>query len=313
MPGVSDVAVSMMSGRLTLTLDAGSTVPNAVERTVQDLGYSISRGKTAPVKRGFRMPEEAVGEGDGPALMKGGAVIETTANTATVAFDKTGPLTVGRPRVTDVVALSGDDAGVLAVAAGVEKGSAHPLAAAVLAEAEARGVAASAMFGARVLPGRGVAAETATGRLRSSAPRQAKELGGLDEAARTRITALEGEGKTVVVVHAGGTLLGLVALRDEPRPDAAEAMAELKALGIAAVMLTGDNRRTAAAIAGTLGIEARSELLPDDKVTAIKELASRGRLMMVGDGINDAPALAAADVGVAMGSGTDVALEPEAV
>ncbi len=243
-------------------------------------------------------------------LMKGGAVVEATARAGTIAFDKTGTLTLGRPRVTDVVALAGDEAGVLAVAAGVEAGSSHPLAEAMLAEARARGVAATAMTGARVLPGRGVAAEAPDGRTAFvGSPRHAEELGGLDDAGRARTTELEAEGKTVAVVHCGGTPLGLVALRDEPRPDAALAMAELKALGLDTVMLTGDNRRTAAAIAGTLGMECRAELLPDDKVAAIRGLAGRGGLIMVGDGINDAPALAAADVGIAMGSGADVALE----
>ena len=108
---------------------------------------------------------------------------------------------------------------------------------------------------------------------------------------------------------AEGRLLGLIALRDEPRADAREAVAELKALGIGSLMLTGDNKRTAAAIAGSLAMEERAELMPDDKVTAIRALAERQSVMMVGDGINDAPALAAAQVGVAMGSGTDVALE----
>lgn len=243
-------------------------------------------------------------------LMKGGAVIEATARTHTVAFDKTGTLTVGRPRVTDVVTFAGEDADVLAVAAGVEAGSAHPLAEAVLAEAQARGVAAWAMTGARVLPGRGVAATTAAGETAFvGSPRHAETLGGLNDAGRARIAALEAEGKTVAVVHQGGAPVGLVAMRDEPRPDAARAMAELKALGIAAVMLTGDNGRTAAAIAGALGMEQHAELMPDDKVAAVRNLAGRGGLMMVGDGINDAPALAAADVGIAMGSGTDVALE----
>jgi Cd2+/Zn2+-exporting ATPase len=243
-------------------------------------------------------------------LMKGGAVIEATARIATVAFDKTGTLTLGRPRVTDVVALGRDEAAVLAVAAGVETGSSHPLAEAVLGEAAARGVAALPMTGARVLPGRGVEAVTATGATAFvGSPRHAEELGGLDEAARARIVALEAAGKTVAAVYESGTLLGLIALRDEPRLDAAAAIAELKALGVSAVMLTGDNRRTAAAIAGSLGMEQRSELLPDDKVAAIRDLAAKGGLMMVGDGINDAPALATADVGVAMGSGTDVALE----
>ena len=243
-------------------------------------------------------------------LMKGGAVIEATARIATVAFDKTGTLTLGRPKVTDVVALGRDEAMVLAIAAGVEAGSSHPLAEAVLGEAAARGVAAPAMTGARVLPGRGVETVTAAGATAFiGSPRHAEELGGLDEAARARIAALEEAGKTVATVYEGGTLLGLIALRDEPRPDAAAAMAALTDLGIPAVMLTGDNRRTAAAIAASLGMEEKAELLPDDKVAAIRALAAGGGLMMVGDGINDAPALAAAGVGIAMGSGTDVALD----
>ncbi len=243
-------------------------------------------------------------------LMKGGAVIETTARTRTVAFDKTGTLTLGRPKVTDVIGLGRDAAAVLAVAAGVEAGSSHPLAEAVLGEAASRGVAALPMTGARVLPGRGVEATTATGVTAFVAsPRHAEELGGLDAAGRARITELEGEGKTVAAVYEAGALIGLIGLRDEPRPEAAAAMAELNQLGIATVMLTGDNRRTAAAIAAALGMDQRSELLPDGKVAAIRALAADGALMMVGDGINDAPALAAADVGVAMGSGTGVALE----
>jgi Cd2+/Zn2+-exporting ATPase len=199
---------------------------------------------------------------------------------------------------------------VLAVAAGVETGSSHPLAEAVLGEAASRGVAALPTTSARVLPGRGVEATTATGATAFvGSPRHAEELGGLDDAVRARIAELEGAGKTVAAVYEAGALIGLIGMRDEPRHEAAAAMAELKQLGIATVMLTGDNRRTAAAIAASLGMEQRSELLPDGKVAAIRALAADGARMMVGDGINDAPALAAADVGVAMGSGTGVALE----
>jgi Cd2+/Zn2+-exporting ATPase len=120
---------------------------------------------------------------------------------------------------------------------------------------------------------------------------------------------LEEEGKTVVAVFRPGRLMGLIALRDEPREDAAEAVRQLQTLGIRSVMLTGDNARTAAAIAGQLGLGHRAELMPEDKVAAIREMVANGRVLMVGDGINDAPALASAHVGVAMGSGTDVALE----
>ncbi len=238
-------------------------------------------------------------------LMKGGTVIETAARTRVVVFDKTGTLTAGRPVVTDVIALAGDAAMVLATASGVEAGSSHPLAQAVRAEAEARGVTPEAMTASRVIPGHGVEATTAAGARAFVGASRALE--GVPPGAAARIDLLEAEGKTVAAVVEAGNLIGLVALRDEPRPDAAEAVAALAALGVGSVMLTGDNARTAEAVAGALGLVARAELMPDDKVAALGELGAG--LMMVGDGINDAPALAAADVGVAMGSGTDVALE----
>ena len=134
-------------------------------------------------------------------------------------------------------------------------------------------------------------------------------VGGHARHARGAVVGMEHEGKTVVAVFRRSRLVGLVALRDEPREDAARAVQQLKALGIASVMLTGDNRRTATAISAGLGIEHRAELMPEDKVAAIREMTATGHVMMVGDGINDAPALATAHIGVAMGSGTDVALE----
>ena len=139
--------------------------------------------------------------------------------------------------------------------------------------------------------------------------RFAGERGVMTPEATARAEALEAEGKSLSVVFREGRALGLIALRDEPKADAAEGVRMLKALGVSAVMLTGDNRRTAAAIAGGLGLDPQAELMPEGKVAAIKAMAARGGVMMVGDGINDAPALAQASVGVAMGSGTDVALE----
>jgi Cd2+/Zn2+-exporting ATPase len=131
----------------------------------------------------------------------------------------------------------------------------------------------------------------------------------LTDNAKARIDALETEGKTVVAVSEGKRLLGLIALRDEPRADAAQGLARLQTMGIRPVMLTGDNARTANAIASTLGLEAKAELLPDAKLAMISRYKVKAPIAMVGDGINDAPALAAASVGIAMGSGTDVALE----
>lgn len=243
-------------------------------------------------------------------LMKGGAVVEATAHVRSVAFDKTGTLTLGRPEVTDVISLDGtpkDEA--LALAAAVEAGSTHPLARAVNEAAKAASLSVPTAAAATVLPGRGVRAEVAGETLWLTSPLHALEAGALDATGLAGAEALEAEGKTTVALFREGRAIALIALRDEPRPDAAEAMRQLRALGIVPVVLTGDNPRTAAAIAGGLGIEYRARMLPEDKLAAIRDMSASGGVMMIGDGINDAPALKQATVGVAMGSGTDVALE----
>ncbi len=243
-------------------------------------------------------------------LIKGGAALETIGKVKTVAFDKTGTLTVGKPQVTDVVALTGAEDDVLAKAAAVEQTSSHPLGEGIVAAAKMRALAIPQIFGGSVaMPGKGV-----TGRLRSGfvsvgSPRLATEQGELADAVLQLIMTLEKEGKTVVVVSHNKTPIGLIALRDEPRQDAAEGLRRLRSLDIRPVMLTGDNTCTATAIGNALGVEARAELLPDAKLEVISDLKRAGPVAMVGDGINDAPALATASVGIAMGGGTDVALE----
>jgi Cd2+/Zn2+-exporting ATPase len=242
-------------------------------------------------------------------LMKGGAVIEAAARVTHVAFDKTGTLTHGKPQVTDVQTIVGDETGFLALAAGVESGASHPLGQAICSAVEARGIDPATATQSRALPGKGAEAVIAGATICVGSPRLAAERGALSETLRAEVETLEAQGKTVVIVLRDSVAQGLIALRDEPRADAAEAVAQLNALGISSVMLTGDNSRTAFAIAEGLGIDHRSELMPEDKVAAIQSLAAEAKVMMIGDGINDAPALAAAHVGVAMGSGTDVALE----
>jgi Zn2+/Cd2+-exporting ATPase len=254
-------------------------------------------------------------------LIKGGAYLEAAGSLKVIAFDKTGTLTRGRPAVTGVFSLDGaGEDGVLQVAAAVEARSEHPLARAVVADAEARGLTYRPAEGFRALVGRGAEGQVngQTARVGNAALFAAAGIS-LPAPAAEQVAQLEGAGNTVMLVHGAAgprrepELLGLVAVADTIRPDAQPATAGLKAAGIRhTVMLTGDNERTARAIAAQAGIdEVRASLLPEDKVQAIDRLlAEYGRVAMVGDGVNDAPALARSTVGIAMGAaGADQALE----
>jgi Cd2+/Zn2+-exporting ATPase len=245
-------------------------------------------------------------------LIKGGHALETIGRSHVMAFDKTGTLTEGRPQVTDILASEGETAEtVLARAAAVESGSSHPLALAITGEARKRGLAVPAAQGEKSIAGKAVSALVEDRHLAVGSPAYAASKAPLSPALLARCGALEAAGKTVVVLidETHGAPLGLLALRDEPRPDARAAIGRLKELGVHPIMLTGDNRRTAQAIAGGVAIDWQAELLPEDKLRAVENLRRNGKVAMVGDGINDAPALASADVGIAMGGGTDVALE----
>ncbi len=227
-------------------------------------------------------------------LLKGGAVIEAAARTSVVAFDKTGTLTAGKPVVTDVLALGGvAENDMLALTGAVEAGSSHPLAEAILDAAKRRNLALPAASESKAHAGKGVEARVGNQRIFVGSPPRRRREHGVRAGSRRKISRLETEGKTVAAVLRDDALIGLIAMRDEPRADAKAAVAELKAMGVRSLMLTGDNARTGAAIAQILGLEARGELMPDDKVTAIRELAAKESVMMIGDGINDAPALAA--------------------
>ena len=245
-------------------------------------------------------------------LIKGGLQLEALGRVQAVAFDKTGTLTKGAPQVTDLVVLDGDEREALRLAAAVEARSEHPLAQAVVAYARERGIEPPAAEDFEALVGHGALARVDGRELWAGSPQLAEQR--LREAYMPAdVERLQDEGKTVVFVGEGDRLLALLALRDEARPEAARAIAELRRLGVAHVsMLSGDNQRTARAIAAQLGLdEVFAELKPDDKVAKVRELHERfGSVAMVGDGINDAPALATADVGIAMGTGgTDAAIE----
>ncbi|WP_254890826.1 heavy metal translocating P-type ATPase, partial [Cronobacter sakazakii] len=232
------------------------------------------------------------------ALIKGGAALEALGRVEQIAFDKTGTLTAGTPQVTAVDPVDGLEAeALLAYAAAVEQGSTHPLAQAVVREATTRGVATLRAGAQRTLAGAGVEAQVEGRLLRISAPDKVSIE--ISPEWLARIREQEAQGQTVIVVTASDRLLGTLALRDTQRADARDAVEKLRALGVGSVMLTGDNPRAAAAIAAELGMEYRAGLLPADKVTAVNALNARAPLAVVGDGINDAPAMKAATIGIA--------------
>lgn len=244
-------------------------------------------------------------------LIKGGAHLEHLGAVRTIAFDKTGTLTHGKPRVTDLFAPDGDERRLLSAAAGLERGSEHPLARAIVSAARDRGIEPVEAVGFRALTGAGVRAEVAGSTWRAGSPALFEENGHDLGPLEARVRALQEEGKTVVLVGDEQRVAGLLALQDTIRLDARRLVETLHAMGIRTVMLTGDNRRTAERVARALGIDdVRAELQPDEKVAAVRELAASGPVLMVGDGVNDAPALAAATCGVAMGAaGADAAIE----
>jgi len=232
-----------------------------------------------------------------------------------VLFDKTGTLTKGEPQVTGVAAVDGDEDGLLRLAAGVEADSEHPLARAIVAAAGARGhPAAASDF--RSMPGRGVTARVDGATVAVGGPTLLRELGaGEPDALADQVAAWRRRGAAVLYVIREDKVVGAVALEDAVRPESRQAVEELHRLGKRVVMITGDARQVADAVAGTLGVdEVFAEVLPQDKDAAVADLQRRGlRVAMVGDGVNDAPALARADVGIAIGAGTDVAIESAGV
>ena len=252
-------------------------------------------------------------------LIKDAQALERAHQVDTVAFDKTGTLTVGQPRLTAFEVVPGvDEAAVVAAVAAVQSGSEHPLARAVVRAAQERQLPLQAPDAVRAVPGRGTEGEVQGTSYLVGSLRWMQELGVDLGALARRAADLQAEGATVSAVAErtaqGLALRALLAFGDEPKPGAREALAALKARGIRTVMVSGDNRGAAEAMARRLGLdpaagEVRAEVLPGDKATQVAALQQGGRVVaMVGDGVNDAPALAAADVGMAMGNGTDVAM-----
>jgi len=245
-------------------------------------------------------------------LLRGGEYVENARKLTTVIFDKTGTLTKGEPSVTDVVALgSYNEEGVLELAAITEKGSEHPLAEAIIKAATGKGLQILDAESFEAIPGHGVKATIHGRKIFLGNRKLMRENNVGIEEIEGKITELEGQGKTVMLLAADGEIVGVIAAMDMPKKDAAEAMKRLKNMGLEVAMLTGDNERTAEAIAKQLGIDiVIANVLPWEKANIIKKMQEDGKVVaMVGDGINDAPALAQANIGIAIGSGTDIAKE----
>jgi Cu+-exporting ATPase len=257
-----------------------------------------------------------VGVGKGAELgilIRSGEYLERTQKLTTVIFDKTGTLTKGEPSVTDVTCFSPDidEAGVLRLAATAESGSEHPLAEAIVKAARARGIQVSSPDAFEAVPGHGVKVTHAGREILVGNRKLMKASGVPIDRHEDAIRSLEEQGKTTMIVAADGVAAGVIAVADTLKEEAVEAVAKLREIGIEVVMLTGDNERTARNIARQAGIDTViANVLPGEKADVVKRLQGEGKVVaMVGDGINDAPALAQSDIGVAIGSGTDVAKE----
>jgi len=245
-------------------------------------------------------------------LIKNGEALEVAEKVTTIVFDKTGTLTKGKPEVTDILPAGISEQTLMGFAAAVEKNSQHPLALAVVRKAQNMGITIEQADKFDTYGGKGVSAVVLGEAILvgNRTLMQEKEIG-IEKETEARIAAFEQDGKTAILVAAGGQMAGVIAIADTLKETTAESVRQLRAMGIQVVMITGDNKRTADAIARQIGIErVVAEVLPQDKAAEVKVLQEKGEVVaFVGDGINDAPALAQADVGIAIGSGTDVAIE----
>ena len=244
-------------------------------------------------------------------LIKRGEAIQTLQEVKTVVFDKTGTITKGKPEVTDVIAVVGTERELLQAAASAESGSEHPLGRAIAKRGSADGLLLSPIERFTSYTGRGITAELGGRKVAVGSRKLMHELGVAAASVEEAVVALEDEGKTAMLVAIDGQINGVIAVADTVKEDSAAAIEALQKMGLTPVMITGDNKRTAAAIGRAVGITSiLAEVLPEGKVEAIKRLQNEGlKVAMVGDGINDAPALTQADVGIAIGTGTDIAIE----
>ena len=286
----------------------------------REFSYALARGISVlviscPCALGLATPVAImVGNGLGAKngiLFKTGVSLEQAGKVQIVALDKTGTITSGQPRVTDIVPAEGiSEETLLSAALSLEARSEHPLAKAVTEKCAALHMTPQDVTGFSALPGNGLTAMRAGKTLLGGSLRYLSEQAAVSPALRERAEALAGEGKTPLLFAENGKLLGMIAVADTIKPDSARAVHELQGMGIRVVMLTGDNERTAKAIGAQAGVdEVIAGVLPDGKESVVRRLKNSGKVAMVGDGINDAPALTRADIGIAIGAGADVAID----
>ncbi len=311
-PAVLSVAAAAV---LVWTLGAwlGTGSPNWTRAVFAGLavlvmGYPCALGMATPLAmiRGGGMAAER------GVLMRSAGAFQVLKGIQKVVLDKTGTITRGEPAVVEVAAVGGyDKSETLRLAAAVESTSEHPLARAVVAAAEAQQLRVPPARGFQAVPGQGVTAEVEGRRVAVGKPGFLEGEGVALEPSRQQLEAMQAAGNTVIAVAVDGKVAALIAIADQLKADARETVERLRAAGLDPVMLTGDNARTARAVAERVGIsEYRAEVLPQDKAATVRDLQRQGyRVAMVGDGINDAPALMQADVGIAIGAGTDIAIE----
>ena len=304
-PAVIGIALMVTAGWLIAGASAGNAVARGI--TVLVISCPCALGLATPVAI---MVGNGLGAKNG-ILFKTGAALETAGKVQIITLDKTGTITSGEPGVTDLIPAEGrTEAELLAGAAALEQGSEHPLARAVLRAAEERQLKPEAITGFRALPGNGLEGTAGGRKLHGGSGSYIDSLVPMPEDLRRRADELAGQGKTPLYFAENGKLLGLIAVADRIREDSPEGIRQLKNLGLRVVMLTGDNERTAKAVAAQAGVdEWVAGVLPNGKEAVVRKLQEFGRVAMVGDGINDAPALTRADTGIAIGAGTDVAID----
>ena len=285
----------------------------------QTFGYALARGISVlviscPCALGLATPVAImVGNGKGAKngiLFKTAVALEETGKAQIVALDKTGTITSGEPRVTDLIPADGSEADLLHLAVSLEALSEHPLAKSIVLAAKEKGVAAASVSDFHALPGNGLTATLDGKVLLGGSVKFISEQVKVPDAFMDKARALAAQGKTPLLFAEGNQVAGMIAVADTIKEDSAQAVQELKNMGIRVVMLTGDNERTAQAVGAQAGVdEVIAGVLPDGKEAIIRQLKEHGRVTMVGDGINDAPALTRADIGMAIGAGTDIAID----